>query len=156
MPLRTAQKTIAAIADIVSVTTSGRTTLATKTVLVVENHDEVRDLIARMVTLQGWQPVKAASVAEGLECLRRGHIDAIIADWQLNDGDSAALLQEARGGPPHAAIPAVVVSSYASPQMRREAQSAGALDLLEKPFRFQHLVQILESVAAGSPGPVTV
>jgi CheY-like chemotaxis protein len=46
-----------------------------------------------------------------------------------------------------------MVSSYASPELRALAQSAGALDLLEKPFRFAHLTRLLDSCLTASSAP---
>jgi len=138
-------------ADIANVTEPNA---GTRAVLIVENHDEVRELIARMVTLQGWRPIKAASIAEAIDCLRRGGIDAIIADWQLDDGDGEYLLRQACGGAPRLEIPTVMISSYASPELRALARAAGALDLLEKPFRFEHLTRLLDRQLAALPAPV--
>lgn len=111
-------------------------------VLVVENHDEVRALIANVVAEQGWQPVQAVGISEALQQLEESRIDAIISDWELNDGEGRSLLEATAGSEGHR-IPVVVVSSYASPQLREEAIKAGAIDLLEKPFRIEQLTGLL-------------
>ncbi|HUU45793.1 MAG TPA: response regulator [Acidobacteriota bacterium] len=122
----------------------GRATDQSICVLVVENHDEVRALIANVVVEQGWQALQAVGISEALRYLKEHHIDAIISDWELNDGDGRSLL-EAAGRTGGHRIPVVVVSSYASPELREEAIKAGAIDLLEKPFRIEQLTGLLNS-----------
>ena len=110
----------------------------------VENHPEVRDLVGRMVTLLGWVPVKVGSVSEAVARLRQGRIDAVIADWQLDDGDGEVLLRQARTVTGELPVPVVMISSYASPELRAQARAAGAVDLLEKPFRLEQLCTLLK------------
>ena len=110
----------------------------------VENHAEVRDLVGRMVALLGWVPVKVGSVTEAVTRLRQGGIDAVIADWQLDDGDGEVLLRQARTVTGELPVPVVMISSYASPELRAQARAAGAVDLLEKPFRLEQLCTLLK------------
>jgi DNA-binding response OmpR family regulator len=120
----------------------GRSTNDKLLVLVVENHTEVREMLGNLVRTQGWEPLLAEGVTDAVAILRSRHVDAIIADWELDDGDGRSLLLVAgqmRKGP----IPSVMVSSYASEELRRLAREAGAIDLLEKPFRMNDLTDAL-------------
>ncbi len=112
------------------------------TVLVVENHEEVRDIVGSMVANQGWRPLKAASISEAFVCLEHEEIDAIVSDWELDDGDGDIILRLANTAhqPP---IPTVIISSYASPELAAQARAAGAIDLLAKPFRIEELTILL-------------
>ena len=116
----------------------------TVSVLVVENHDEVRALIANVVAEHGWHPVPAVSISEALQRMEECRIDAIISDWELSDGEGRSLLEAAERIEGHR-IPVVVVSSYASPELREEAIQAGAIELLEKPFRIEQMTGLLRS-----------
>ena len=119
-------------------------------VLVVENHREVRELIAKLVEAQGWKAIKAGSVAEALECLEGKDIQAVISDWELGDGEGSTIIAAA-GRQSARRLPMVMVSSYASPELRNEAQRAGAIDLLEKPFRMDELAGLLHRELNESP-----
>ena len=116
----------------------------TPTVLVVENNAEVLDLVAAMVVSLGWKALPAASIEEAHERLAGQPIDAVITDLVLGDGDGLALIRELsrQGGKD---VPSVMISSYASPELRQTAQRAGAIDLLPKPFRMERLSGLLES-----------
>ncbi len=114
----------------------------TPTVLVVENHVEVRDLVGSMVADQGWRALKVSSIGEAMSCLERESVDAIVSDWELDDGIGAEILSRATTvhTPP---IPTVMISSYASPELVAEARAAGAVDMLAKPFRIEDLTYLL-------------
>lgn len=111
-------------------------------VLVVENHEEVRDIVGSMVINQGWRVFKVATVEEALKCLEQEDIDAIVSDWELDDGIGAEILACAMSVhvPP---IPTVMISSYASPELVAQARAAGAVDMLAKPFRIEDLTDLL-------------
>lgn len=110
-------------------------------VLVVENHREVRELIANLVAAQGWVPIAASGIREALECLQTEEIDAVISDWELDDGEGNTILAAVRSA--GRKIPVIIVSSYATEELRQQACQAGAIALLEKPFRIEKLTEIL-------------
>lgn len=120
------------------------------TVLVVENHEEVRNMVGSMVIDQGWRVLKVASIGEAMSLLRREAIDAIVSDWELDDGIGAQILTHATTvhTPP---IPTVMISSYASPELVAEARAAGAVDMLAKPFRIEDLTVLLSRELRSRP-----
>jgi DNA-binding response OmpR family regulator len=111
-------------------------------VLVVENNPQVLELLGDMVTAQGWEPVTVASLKDALASFAARTVDAIIADVELDDGNSIPLLIKAHGRLPHP-VPTFAISSYASDTLRQELKRLGAIDLLEKPFRLDHLAEKL-------------
>lgn len=113
----------------------------TPRVLVVENNPEVLELVTAMVSSLDFDVMAAASVDEARQRLGEGPVDAIVTDLVLGDGDGLELIRELRAGGDN--VPALMISSYASPELRSTAQSAGAADLLAKPFRMERLSQAL-------------
>ncbi|MBD3298377.1 MAG: response regulator [candidate division Zixibacteria bacterium] len=116
----------------------------TPRVLVVENNREVLSLVTTMVSSLNCNAMSAASIEEARQCLLDGSIDAIITDLVLGDGDGLELIRELRDRGDE--VPALMISSYASPELRTTAQSAGAADLLAKPFRMERLSEALRRV----------
>ncbi|GAB4316801.1 MAG: hypothetical protein Kow0074_04970 [Candidatus Zixiibacteriota bacterium] len=116
----------------------------TPRVLVVENNPEVLELVAAMVSSLDFDAKAAASVDEARKRLVEGSFDAIITDLVLGDGDGLELIRELRARGDN--VPALMISSYASPELRSTAQSAGAADLLAKPFRMERLSQALRKL----------
>jgi len=122
----------------------------TRTVLVVENNTEVLDVVANEVAAQGWKPVVATCLRDARARLREGRIDAIVTDLSLDDGDGLELLREVSASS-RPRIPMIVITSYATPEIREYARQAGAIDFVEKPFRMNRFTALLSEVLAGSP-----
>jgi DNA-binding NtrC family response regulator len=118
-------------------------------ILVVENNDGVLELVASLIATQGWQPVLAASLGEARSRLRDSHVDAIVTDLSLDDGDGLELVKEVKAGTSES-VPMLVISSYATAEMREIVRQAGAIDLIEKPFRLGRFAVILsEALGTG-------
>jgi DNA-binding NtrC family response regulator len=79
-------------------------------------------------------------------------INAVISDVELDDGDGLTLVREMRRTAA-TTVPTVMMSSYASPEVRNMAQRAGAIELLPKPFRMERLATLLvrELTATAEP-----
>jgi DNA-binding response OmpR family regulator len=126
----------------------------TPTILVVENNGDVLELVTTIVAAQGWQPLAAVGLAEARELLRQQGVDAIVTDLSLDDGDGLELVREVRSSLAYP-LPMLVISSYATAEMRELARQAGAIDLLEKPFRMSHLATVLTEAMSRQPARST-
>lgn len=58
------------------------------TVLVVDDDDDVRALVALQLTISGYETVEAATVADGLAAVQTTHPDLVLTD--LNFGTESA------------------------------------------------------------------
>jgi len=68
----------------------------TRTVLVVEDARDVRELFSVVLQDAGYHVESAESVQEALQVLRRGRgVDVIVADYNLGDGTGAELIHQA-------------------------------------------------------------
>jgi len=68
----------------------------TRTVLVVEDARDVRELFSVVLQDAGYRVESAESVQEALHVLRKGRgVDVIIADYNLADGTGAELIHQA-------------------------------------------------------------
>ncbi len=107
-------------------------------------------MVGSMVVDQGWRVLKVGSIGEAMTLLDRESVDAIVSDWELDDGIGAQILNFATTlhTPP---IPTVMISSYASPQLVAEARAAGAVDMLAKPFRIEDLTLLLDREFGARP-----
>ena len=111
-------------------------------VLIVEDHDDSRELAAAMLTTSGADVEVARSVREALMKLDASWPDVLVSDISMPDGDGYALIREVRrresasGG--H--LPAVAVTAYAGARDRETAIAAGFDHYLAKPFSREMLV----------------
>jgi CheY-like chemotaxis protein len=69
---------------------------ASRTVLVVEDARDVRELFSIVLQDAGYRVESAESVEEALGVLRKGRgVDVIVADYNLADGTGAELIHQA-------------------------------------------------------------
>ena len=121
-------------------------------VLLIENDAELRDALAYAMEQQDADVLACASEAEAMALLDEIDLapDAIIADFQLDDGESgidAIRHLRARHGP----LPACVISADRSSDLICTTRELG-LPLLHKPIDFDVLNRFLRGVVSGVPG----
>lgn len=126
----------------------------TPEVLVVEDEPDLVATYERLLRRQGYHVVSASSCAAGLEALRAGVTRLVIADLTLPDGDGLDVVRAARALASPAAV--IVVTGVHSAAVREAALSAGAVEVVSKPFSTQALSALVRSVLdrAGADPPV--
>lgn len=110
-------------------------------VLVVDDHEGMRRMLARATESWGWQGAFCASAAEARAALRVGGFDLALCDADLPDGDGVALAAELRAADPGLAV--VVMSG--DPENLERAGGQGLSALLQKPFE----LATVRALAAG-------
>lgn len=111
-----------------------------KTVVVVEDDPEIRELETFLLTAEGYQVIGTADGTEGLAAIQRCGADLVVLDLMLPDKSGNEILQEIGQSQATANIPVVVVSAFTgalavTPQVKH---------VLRKPF---DVTELLESVA---------
>jgi two-component system, NtrC family, response regulator PilR len=76
----------------------------TPTVLVLDDDESLRFLCRVNLELDGYRVLEGASLAEGRVTLAAEHVDAILLDVHLGDGDGRELLRELGSDRPAAAL----------------------------------------------------
>ena len=116
--------------------------LSGRTVLVVEDHDDARELIVRVLQSAGAQVISAAAAAEAIERAAAVRPDVLVTDIGLPDEDGYALLRRMRAlyGD---GIPAIALTAYARAADRDRALAAGFQHHVVKPVDPQRLVEIV-------------
>jgi len=111
------------------------------TVLLVEDEDTARELLARGLARLGHTVMSARDGAEALPLLNRSW-DVIVTDLVMPRLDGLALLAEVNQRCPRALR--VVITSFADKDRVVAVLNLGADYLLEKPFSVQRLADIIE------------
>lgn len=107
-------------------------------ILLVEDDDDTRQLLAIALGGQGYQVEEAASAHEGLERLRSGSFDLILSDYDLPGKTGAAMLKEAGEGGLLSSTPTMVITAHPEPEGIENTE------VIRKPLdldRFLHQVQ---------------
>ena len=64
-------------------------------ILVVEDQDDVRRMLATALEIDGYEVSQASSAAEGLSCLRQARYNLVLSDYAMPGGTGTWMLQEA-------------------------------------------------------------
>ena len=112
------------------------------TVLVVDDEEQARQVVAAQLEEHGAAVRTAASVAQAIEALQREHVDVLLADIAMPDEDGYGLIRKLRGlhPAPIAAIPAAALTAFARNEDRLAALRAGFQLHLAKPIDAHALV----------------
>ncbi len=124
-----------------------------ETILLVEDEDDTREMLARALERAGHRCVLARTAIEGLQAARTaGFINVVVTDVVLgkDERDGLRLLGELRGAGVHA--PVIVITAYADVEKVKTALNAGAAYLLEKPFRAAELCEVIRRVQESGGG----
>jgi len=120
---------------------------ASKTVLVVDDAAEIRDLLADLILRpSGYHVLTAASGSAGLEVARAQAPDVVISDIKMPDLTGIELTQILKRERPN--LPVILITAEGSEAVARQAFRAGAVDYYPKPFDPDELLGTLSRVLA--------
>ena len=125
-------------------------------VLVVEDHEMMREAIERRLAAAGDFTVVASAetLAQARAALATYRPDFVLVDHQLPDGTGLDVLAAARDLDPHVVV--VALSAHAEPALVAAYVSAGADGYATKTARADELLGVLRSAAAGMSALDTV
>jgi len=110
-----------------------------KTLLIVDDDPDLREVLADQLQLQQeFEVIQAKSGAEGLEAVKRDHVDLVLLDVGLPDGDGRQVCQQMRSGGLKA--PIIMLTGADSETDTIQGLDAGASDYVTKPFRLGVLI----------------
>jgi signal transduction histidine kinase len=123
-----------------------RPLLRGRTILVVEDHDDARELIVNVLEGAGARVLSASASAEAMVAVTHERPDAVVADIGLPGEDGYALLRRLRSR--YRGLPAIALTAYARATDRDRALAAGFDRHLVKPADPIELVTIVASIIA--------
>lgn len=117
------------------------TTYNNKTVLVVDDEEDLRDLLSMTLQQMQLQPVAVGSVAEAKKQLSTAQFDLCLTDMNLPDGNGIELVRHIQQH--HSATPTAMITAYGSMDTATLAMKEGAFDFIAKPVSLARLRQVV-------------
>ena len=114
-------------------------------ILIVEDHEDTRDVLVRLLEHWGFSVASAENLEDGLGILKDQPFDAIVSDIALPDGTGYALVSEAKRLDRE--VVTIALSGYNSANDVRIGRMSGFDYHLSKPFDCQLLRSILAQPA---------
>ena len=120
-----------------------------RTILVVEDHADARELIAAVLESAGARVLVASSAEDAIEQVRQIRPDVLVTDLGLPGEDGYGLLRRFQALHPN--VPAIALTAYARASDRERALACGFHRYLIKPIEPNELVEQIASIWREAP-----
>ena len=117
-------------------------------ILIVDDHREIRDLVSRVLTKEGFRVSAAADGRAMRKVLADSRIDLILLDLMLPGEDGLSICRSLRAG---SSIPIIMLTAKGDEVDRVIGLEMGADDYLPKPFGSRELIARIRAVLRRSP-----
>jgi DNA-binding NtrC family response regulator len=102
-------------------------------ILIVEDHDELRDHLGKLYEAEGYSVVKAATGEEAKERLREQKFAIVVSDVQMPKMDGIELARHIRDR--YSDTDIILITGFGNVQQAVDAMKLGASDYISKPFQ---------------------
>ena len=115
------------------------------TVLIVDDEDKLRKLLSRIISLEDYKVVDAASLSAARTVLERGGIDILLCDVKLPDGNGVDFTKEVKDKYPHVQV--ILLTAFGNIPDGVKAVKNGAFDYIVKGDDNDKIVPLLSQAA---------
>lgn len=112
-----------------------------KRILIVDDEESIRTLLAGYLRSQGLDAETAAGAAEALDRLEHKHFDLALSDVNMPGMNGIELLAQIRRS--HSTVGVLMLTGCEDVSMAVDAMKAGALDYVQKPFDLNDVAAII-------------
>ena len=99
-------------------------------ILIIDDEQQLRGLLARIISLEGYDVTEAADCASGLKALRRCDPDVVLCDVKLPDGNGVEMVAKIKETAPSAEV--ILLTAYGNIPDGVQAIKNGAFDYITK------------------------
>ena len=115
-----------------------------KKILIVEDNNDCRDLLATFINRSGYDAIEADSGKEAIGKAFEMHPDLILMDIYLPDIIGDKIIARLKANPATRDIPVIITTALLERTARNHALHAGAAEILEKPFSIPTMREVLD------------
>ncbi len=112
-----------------------------KKVLVVDDEENIRHMLATVLRAEGYEVTRAASAEEAEGLLQSQQYDVMLSDIRMPRVDGLQLLDRVQQKYPDMVV--VMMSAYGNVDTAIEAMKRGAYDYIAKPFKPDEVILLL-------------
>ena len=114
-------------------------------ILIIEDHADMRELLAWQIELMGFMPISAKQGREGVEKALTEKPQLIIMDIMMPGMDGYETTRQIRTNVHHQRLPIIALTAKAMKGDREKCLEAGASDYLAKPVDTDQLFSVLRT-----------
>ena len=124
---------------------------ATAKILVVDDSDDTRDMMAKLLELESFAVVTAQDGVDALKVAADEQPDLILTDVNMPNLNGIEMIRELRKRPGFRRVPVIAITAYGN-GVANEALEAGADGAATKPVRFNELLERIKQLLERSKG----
>lgn len=117
-------------------------------ILYVEDAAVIRDTIARLLKISGYEVAYAKNGEEGVKMTLSWKPDVVLMDLRMPVMDGYKAINQIKTNPQTSHIPVFVVSAWSSKRERAKAKLEGADEFFVKPPDLNKLIESIEQAVA--------
>lgn len=118
-----------------------------KHILVVDDEENTRIGLSKLLVQEGYLVDSAASGYEALDYLRQTRVNLVISDINMPDMGGLAFLKELSRHFPSTNV--IMITAYGGVESYIEAMNLGAFEYLHKPVRLNELRSVIRKIFNG-------
>ena len=122
------------------------------TILLVEDEAEVREMVGRVLSREGFDMVTAADAPEGRLRISEKVPDLMLVDWMLPGTSGIEFVRQCRRDELTAEVPVIMLTARAQENDRVQGLETGADDYVTKPFSPRELAARIRAVLRRTSG----
>ncbi len=116
-----------------------------RSLLIIDDHEEIRENIAEILSLAGYHTITAENGKKGVEAAIREKPDLIICDIMMPELDGYGVLHLLKKNPDTESIPLIFLTAKTERSDFRKGMEMGADDYITKPFDDIELLNAIET-----------
>lgn len=118
-----------------------------KHILIVDDEENTRIGLSKLLMQEGFQVDSAASGQEALDYMRQRRVNLVISDINMPDMGGLAFLKELSRRFPSTNV--IMITAYGGVESYLEAMNLGAFEYLHKPVRLNELRSVIKKIFNG-------
>jgi DNA-binding NtrC family response regulator len=116
----------------------------TTKILIVDDEENARVALSRLLVKEGFQVDNVANGFEALNFLRQQSVNIIVTDINMPEMDGIAFMRELSKSYPKVNV--IMLTAYGGVESYLEAMSLGAFEYINKPVKIDELKLILKKI----------
>ena len=121
-----------------------------KTVLVVEDYDDSRFMLGRLLEMSGYRVLEAADGREGVRVAERECPDVVLMDLQMPVLDGLTATSLIRRIDSICSVPVIAISAQSTEEFISAAALVGCDRFVPKPVEFDQLLEVIREFTEGA------
>jgi two-component system NtrC family response regulator len=117
-------------------------TMSDQTILVVDDEESQRTVLAGFLKRKGFQVLTAASLVEAANAAARRGLDLVLTDLRMQGGSGLDVVNAVRAANPE--VPVIVMTAFGTVASAVAAMKQGAADYLTKPIDLEELEVLIQ------------